>query len=138
MLYNNVLDLLQHIYSTMYKKLNISMDSIFIQMHINWKGKYISINKIRDYKSDNLCQKFYEPEKPSPPPWPLPPQYSISRQQAHKTKKRLGRTQSAPKGQRDVDSSTRNLRQQWTIVSLLFNSSSSMYPRGSLYSTPKG
>ena len=26
------------------------MDSIFIQMHINWIGKDISINKIRDYK----------------------------------------------------------------------------------------
>ena len=50
----------------------------------------------------------------------------------------LGRTQSAPKGQRDADSSICKLWQQWTIVSLLFNSSSSMYPRGSLYSTQRG
>ena len=84
------------------------MDSIFIQLHINWTGKDISMNKIRDYKSDNLCRHVYEPEKPSPPP----PQSSISRYQAHKTKARLGRTQSSPKGQRDADSSTSKLRQQ--------------------------
>ena len=63
----------------MYKQLNISMDSIFIQLHINWTGKDISINKIRDYNSDNLCWHAYEPEKPSLPPWPPPPQSSISR-----------------------------------------------------------
>ena len=63
----------------MHKQLNISMDSIFIQMHINWTRKDISINKIIDYKSDNLYQNVYEPEKPSPPPAPPPPQSSISR-----------------------------------------------------------
>ena len=62
----------------MYKKLNIFMDSIFIQLHINWTGKYISISKIRDYKSDNLYRHIYESEKPSPPPGPPPPQSSIS------------------------------------------------------------
>ena len=63
----------------MYKQLNIYMDSIFIQLHINWIGKDISINKIKDYKSDNLCRHVYELEKPSPPPRPPPPQSSISR-----------------------------------------------------------
>ena len=87
MLYNNVLDLLQHIYSIMYKQLNISMDSIFIQMHINWTGKDISINKIRYYKSDNIYRHVYELEKLSPPLGPPPPQSSISRQQAHKQRK---------------------------------------------------
>ena len=48
-------------------------------MHINWIGKDISINKIRDYKSDNLCRHVYKLEKPSPPPGPPPPQSSISR-----------------------------------------------------------
>ena len=62
----------------MYKQLNISMDSIFIQLHINWTGKDISNNKIRYYKSDNLCWHVYEPEKPSPPPGSPPPQSSLS------------------------------------------------------------
>ena len=118
----------------MYKQLNISMDSILIQMHINWTGKYISINKIGYYNSNNLYRHIYEPEKPSPPP----PQSYISRWKAHKTKEILGRTQSAPKGQRDANSSIFKLWQQWTIVYLLFNSSPSMYPRGSLYRTPRG
>ena len=43
-------------------------------MHINWTGKYISINKIRYYKSDNLYRHIYESEKSSPPPGPPPPQ----------------------------------------------------------------
>ena len=47
-------------------------------MHINWTGKDISINKIRDYNSDNLCWHFCELEKPSHPPRPPPPQSSIS------------------------------------------------------------
>ena len=74
-----VLDLLYHIYSSMYKQLNISMDSIFIQLHIKWIGKYISINQIRDYTSDNLCRHICELEKSSPPLGPPPPQSSISR-----------------------------------------------------------
>ena len=37
-------------------------------MHINWTGKDNSINKIKDYKSDNLCWHIYEPEKLIPPP----------------------------------------------------------------------
>ena len=41
-------------------------------------GKDISINKIRDYISDNLCRHVYEPEKMSPRPGPPPPQSSIS------------------------------------------------------------
>ena len=52
--------------------------NIHIQMHINWIGKDISINKIRDYNSDNLCRHVYEPEKPSPPLGPPPPPSSIS------------------------------------------------------------
>ena len=44
----------------MYKQLNIYMDSIFIQLHISLTGKDISINKIRYYKSDNLCRHVYE------------------------------------------------------------------------------
>ena len=83
----------------MYNQLNISMDSIFIQLHINWIRKDISINKIRDYKSDNLYRHVYEPEKPSPPPGPPPLQSSISMES-------LGReAMCAPKGQRDADSS---------------------------------
>ena len=61
----------------MYKQLNISMDSSFIQLHIKWAGKDISINQIKDYISDNLCRHVSEPEKLSPPPGPPPPQYSI-------------------------------------------------------------
>ena len=132
MLYNNLLDLLQHIYSSVYKKLNISMDSIFIQMHINWTRKDISINKIKDYNSDNLCQHVYKLEKPSSPPGTPPPQSSISRQQAHKEKSSLGIPQSDPKGQRDTDSSISKLRYQWTIVSLLFNFSSFNVSKGFL------
>ena len=45
-------------------------------MHINWTGQDISINKIRDYNSDNLCRHVYESEKPSLPPGPPPPQSS--------------------------------------------------------------
>ena len=63
----------------MYKQLNISMDSIFIQMHIIGHEKDISINQIRDYTSDNLCQYVCELEKSSPPLGPPPPQSSISR-----------------------------------------------------------
>ena len=62
----------------MYKQLNISMDSTFIQFHIKWTGKDISINQIRDYTSDNLCRHICELEKLSPPPEPPPPQSSIS------------------------------------------------------------
>ena len=67
-----LLDLLYNIYSSMHKQLNISTDSIFIQLHIKWIGKYISINQIRYYISDNLCLHIYEPMK-------LSPQSSISR-----------------------------------------------------------
>ena len=74
-----VLDLLYHKYSSMYKQLNISMDSAFIQFHIKWTRKYISINQIRDYTSDNLCRHICEPEKLSPQPGPPPPQSCISR-----------------------------------------------------------
>ena len=84
MLYNIMLHLLQNIYSSMYKKLNISMDSIFIQLHIKWTGKHISINQIIDYNSDILCRHVCELEKLSPAPGPPPLQSSISRQQAHK------------------------------------------------------
>ena len=122
----------------MYKQLNISKYSTFIEFHINWTRKYIFINKIKEYKSVNLCRHVYELEKPSPPLGPPPPQSSISRNKDHKRKEIFGRTQSYPKGQRDVDSSICKLRQQWTIVSFLFKSSPSMYPRGSLYNTPKG
>ena len=44
---------------------------------------------------------------------------------------KLGKNTKCSKGQRDADSNTSKLRQQWTIVFLLFNSSSSMYPRDS-------
>ena len=87
--------------------------------------------------NDNLCQHVWEPEKLSPPPGPPPPQSSISQYKSH-SKGKLGKKTKCSKGQRDADSSTCRLRQQWTIVSLLFNSSLSMYSRGSLYSTPKG
>ena len=39
------------------------------------------------------------------------------------SKGKLGNNTKCSKGQRDVDSSTSKLRQQWTIVFLLFNSS---------------
>ena len=67
----------------MYKQLNLFMDSIFIQFHIKWTGKDISINQIRDYTSDNLYWHVCELEIMSPPPRPPPPQSSISRYQAH-------------------------------------------------------
>ena len=66
----------------------------------------ISINKKKRYNNENLCQNFFKPEKPSPPPGPPPLQSSISQWKAYKAKAILGRaTLCAPKGQRDVDSS---------------------------------
>ena len=62
----------------MYKQLNISMDSIFIQLHIKLIGKYISINKIRDYNEYNLYRHVCESKKPNPLLGPPPPQSSIS------------------------------------------------------------
>ena len=55
------------------------MDSISYSIAHNWIGKDISINKIKDYNSDNLCRHVYKPKKSSLPPGPLPPQSSISR-----------------------------------------------------------
>ena len=54
------------------------------------------------------------------------------------SKGNLGKNTKFFKGQRDADSSINKLRKQWTIVFLLLNSSSSMYPKGSLYSPSMG
>ena len=88
----------------------------------NWTRKYISINKIRDYKGDNLGQHVYKQEKPSPPPGPPPPQLSISQLQAHKEKGIFGRILSAPKGQRDADSSIRKTEEtmEYSFLTLQF------------------
>ena len=76
----------------MYKQLNISMDSIFIQMHINGTRKDISINKIRDYKNYNLCWNVYKPENSCPPPGPPSLNSKLTR------KGKLGKNKKCSKG----------------------------------------
>ena len=82
--------------------------------------------------NDNLYRHVCELEKLSPPPGPPPLNSELT------SKGKLGKNTKFSKGQRDAESSISKLRQQWTIVFLLFNSSSSMYPKGSLYSPSLG
>ena len=74
-------------------------------MHIMGQEKYISINQIRDYISDNLYRHVYELEKLSPPPGPPPIQSSPSLDSKLTSKGKLEKNTKCSKGQRDVDSS---------------------------------
>ena len=120
----------------MYKKLNISMDSIFIQMHIIVQEKIFLLIKSEITQvttsvdtSMNRRNRFLQLGLHHF----IPP--SIDRNITRKGK--LGKNTKCSKGTMGCRLKDK-LQQQWTIVMLLFNSSSSMYPRGSLYSTPMG
>ena len=98
--------------------------------------KYIFLLLTSRDNSDKICWHLIETKKLSPPSGPPPLQSSISMASLQSKWKLRKRNNVCSKGTKGCILKHKQVRKQWTIVSLLSKFSSSMYPRGSIYSSP--
>ena len=108
------------------------MDTIFIQIHITGQEKIFLLIWIRDYKWQPLMARLRTGETESPT-WS-----SITQIASSLAKGKLGKNTTVLQGTKGCILKHK-FRKQWTIVSLLsILTHSSMYPKGSIYSSSMG